>query len=106
MTQQTRTVITVILIVILVVSLVIRFLKLWYADRFTESEIEEEYETSSAESETKFTKIYKRIMELAKICEQISIRQEELMSIQKKNEKKTKELENKIKKLENKLDTK
>ena len=45
MTQQTKTVITIILIVILVVSLVIRFLKLWYADRFTESEIEEEYET-------------------------------------------------------------
>ena len=45
-------------------------------------------------------------MELAKICEQISIRQEELMSIQKKNEKNTKELENKIKKLENKWDTK
>lgn len=96
MTQQTKTVITIILIVILVVSLVIRFLKLWYADRFTESEIEEEYETLGAESETKFTKIYKNIMELAKICEQISIRQEELMSIQKKNEKKTKELENLI----------
>ena len=106
MTQTTRTVITVILIVILAVSLVIRFLKLWYADRLKESEIGEEYETLNAESETKFTKIYKNIMELAKICEQISIRQEELMSIQKKNEKKTKELENKIKKLENKWDTK